>query len=98
MGYNKSECALLGTKHPDNETANLEKLVQPHATIIKMVHTLLDAFFSAFACFFVGPWTDHFGRKPVLIATTIGNYYLLRNVKHVSLTLYHHRASKEREN
>lgn len=74
MGYNKSECALLGTKHPDNETANLEKLVQPHATIIKMIHTLFDAFFSAFACFFVGPWTDHFGRKPILIATAIGNF------------------------
>ncbi|KAL3288493.1 hypothetical protein HHI36_002935 [Cryptolaemus montrouzieri] len=47
LGYNESQCALLGSGNKDNDTKNLETL-------------------------FLGSWSDRFGRKPVMIATIIG--------------------------
>jgi PCFT/HCP family folate transporter-like MFS transporter 1/3 len=75
LEYNKSECALLGSQDADNETSKLEKIVEPYAATLNMVHSLTEACFSAVICLFVGPWSDRFGRKPILIIPIIG--YLL---------------------
>ncbi|KAJ8931992.1 hypothetical protein NQ314_015038 [Rhamnusium bicolor] len=71
LGYNKSECALLGNTY-NNETEELEKLVEPHAAVINMVRTTTESVFAVLLCLFIGPWSDKFGRKPVLIVSLLG--------------------------
>ncbi|XP_044264004.1 tetracycline resistance protein, class C-like isoform X2 [Tribolium madens] len=80
LDYNKSECALLGSKHPDNNTAKLEKIVEPYVALMNMVGSLLDGGVSAVTCLVIGPWSDRFGRRPVLIIPVLGyvvSYMLL---------------------
>ncbi|XP_018576193.1 proton-coupled folate transporter isoform X2 [Anoplophora glabripennis] len=71
LGYNKTECALLGTVY-NNDTEKLEKLVEPDAAVVNMVRSTIESLFSVLLCFFVGPWSDKFGRKPVIILNLIG--------------------------
>ncbi|CAH1961523.1 unnamed protein product [Acanthoscelides obtectus] len=74
LGYNQSECALLGNVD-NNITEHLEKLVEPEANIIGMVKGTIGSIFSVIICIFIGPWSDRFGRKPVIVANLIGMYY-----------------------
>ena len=69
LGFNESECALLGTGHESNETMFLEKKVQPYASMILMVQSLMHALIQPFFCFFLGLWSDRFGRKPILLGS-----------------------------
>ncbi|KAJ3648217.1 hypothetical protein Zmor_020037 [Zophobas morio] len=75
LGYSKTECALLGSQNPDDQTANLEKVVQPFAAVTGMMNTVVEGFCSSIVCLFVGPWSDRFGRKPIIVAPLIG-YFL----------------------
>ncbi|KAK9877565.1 hypothetical protein WA026_018668 [Henosepilachna vigintioctopunctata] len=71
LGYNQSECALLGTGSKDNYTEQLEKLVQPEANDISLYLQLPVGLLCALWALFVGSWSDKNGRKPVLVATMI---------------------------
>jgi PCFT/HCP family folate transporter-like MFS transporter 1/3 len=93
LGYNKSECALLGSQDADNETSKLEKIVEPYAATLNMVHSLTEACFSAVICLFVGPWSDRFGRKPILIIPIIG--LIVLTIKLISPGIYVFRDSRE---
>lgn len=79
LGYNKTECALLGTVY-NNDTEKLEKLVEPEAAVINMVRNTIESLFSVLLCLFIGPWSDKFGRKPVLILNLIGGIYLSNDI------------------
>lgn len=72
LGYNRSECALLGSTHSDNSTAKLEEIVQPHASIVLMTKLFIGAFGTPIICFFLGPWSDKYGRKPIFLLTIAG--------------------------
>lgn len=50
----------------------LEELIQPYVSKLTMTSTMLRTFFPAFLSLFVGPWSQKYGRKPVLITTFIG--------------------------
>lgn len=60
----------------NNETEKLEKLVEPQAAVINMVRSTIESLFSVLLCLFIGPWSDRFGRKPLLIVNLIGAVYL----------------------
>lgn len=77
LGYNISECALLGSENKDNYTQNLESIVQPYANVISMVNGIPSGITSAFIALFIGSWSDKYGRKPVIILTTAGKSYFL---------------------
>ncbi|KAK4885305.1 hypothetical protein RN001_001576 [Aquatica leii] len=68
LGYNRSNCVLLGTGREINETALLEKMVQPYASILLMVQSCMHAFIMPIFCFYLGSSSDKFGRKPILLA------------------------------
>ncbi|KAK4885299.1 hypothetical protein RN001_001570 [Aquatica leii] len=79
LGYNQTICALLGTNNTNNETAKLEAEVQPFATRITTTSAVIDATFAPLLCFFLGSWSDKFGRKPVMllgIAGSAGSYLI----------------------
>lgn len=77
LGYNKSECALLGSKNPSENTTELEKIVQPHANVISMTQNILDCVIVSVVCLFFGPWSDKHGRKPVFFICILGEVNIL---------------------
>lgn len=74
--FNKTECALLGTKYADNTTVELEKKVQPYANIMGMTRSILDAIIGCTVCVFLGSWSDRHGRRPVLLLSLAGMYVI----------------------
>lgn len=72
LGYNQTECAALGSGHHDNATTKLEEIVQPYVTVLAMTKRLIETCITALLCFFIGPWSDKYGRRPVLLATLTG--------------------------
>lgn len=69
LGYDKSECALLGTGHKDNLTDNLTQLVEPDANYLILYIQLPSGFVSSLMGLYIGSWSDKNGRKPVLLLT-----------------------------
>lgn len=74
LGFNKTECALMGTEDADQATAELEKKVQPYANIIGMTRSIFDAITGCIVCIFLGSWSDRRGRRPVLLISLAGKY------------------------
>lgn len=72
LGFNQTECSQLGREHESPEILELESRVQPYSANILMVEALADAVIPAILNLFVGPWSDRFGRKPVLLTTFSG--------------------------
>lgn len=74
--FNKTECVKLGTQNATNETEIIEKLVQPYAAKFFMARTIVESLLPALASLFIGPWSDKFGRKPVIVSTFVGEYFI----------------------
>ncbi|XP_055610946.1 proton-coupled folate transporter-like isoform X2 [Uranotaenia lowii] len=72
LGINQTECALLGKEHESPEIKALEERVQPYSANIIMVQALMDSVLPAVLNLSIGPWSDKFGRKPVLLVTFSG--------------------------
>ncbi|KAF5308138.1 hypothetical protein FQR65_LT06317 [Abscondita terminalis] len=72
LGHNQSTCALLGTNNTTNETDQLEKEVQPFATRVTVTSSVIDTIFGPLMCFFLGSWSDKYGRKPVMLIAIAG--------------------------
>ncbi|KAB0804710.1 hypothetical protein PPYR_01680 [Photinus pyralis] len=72
MGFNKSDCALLGTPEATDETAKLELKVQPHAAVLTTTKSVTEIVVTSIWCFFLGPWSDQYGRRPVMIMSLAG--------------------------
>ncbi|XP_044745388.1 proton-coupled folate transporter-like [Coccinella septempunctata] len=73
LGYNVSECALLGSENKDNDTQKLESVVQHYANIISMVVGIPPGIISTILALYIGSWSDKYGRKPVIVLTTAGH-------------------------
>ncbi|KAG5896425.1 hypothetical protein JTB14_022504 [Gonioctena quinquepunctata] len=71
LGYNESDCALLGNEN-NNITQHLEKLVQPTSQILTMVQSTVSSIFTIIICISLGPWSDKFGRRPILLLCQAG--------------------------
>ncbi|KAG4079764.1 hypothetical protein HA402_014895 [Bradysia odoriphaga] len=82
--FNKSECILLGTPNATNETEAIESIVQPYAAKFFMAKTIVESLFPALASMFIGPWSDKFGRKPVIMTTFIGYFIIYASVTVIS--------------
>lgn len=71
LHYNKTECAELGFV-TSNATRHLEELVEPTATYISLVKNIVESIVGSVLCLFIAPWSDRFGRKPVIIVSFVG--------------------------
>ncbi|XP_053677068.1 proton-coupled folate transporter-like [Anopheles nili] len=71
---NESLCAQLGTVNETEEIQELEKAIQPYTSNIMMAKALVESVFPAFCGIFIGPWSDRYGRKPVLVASFVGSF------------------------
>lgn len=75
LGFNESLCAELGTENQSAAAVELEKEVQPYTTRVLMAKTLIESIVPALCSMFIGPWSDKYGRKPVLLSTFIGSFF-----------------------
>lgn len=74
LGYNKTECSLLGTNvaNKSEDLIALEARVQPTAAQISMVSNIIISVLPALCGLLLGPWSDRFGRKPVMVIPCVG--------------------------
>jgi len=57
----------------------IETELQPYVANLFLSRTLLESIVPAFCGLFIGSWSDHYGRKPLLIVSMIGKEELLTN-------------------
>lgn len=55
-----------------NLSASAVETLQPMVADIQMFRTLLECAFPAFLSFFLGPWSDVNGRKPIILCSVFG--------------------------
>lgn len=69
---NDTECIPL--LHPGNKssTNELEGLVQPISAKILMTRSLIEACLPAALSLMLGPWSDKYGRKPLIVVPFLG--------------------------
>lgn len=72
LGYNFSDCVVLGTNNDSEIVKDLEKKVQPYVADLIMTKSVVEAVVPAFLSLFIGPWSDKFGRKPMIVASLTG--------------------------
>ncbi|KAF4523941.1 hypothetical protein B566_EDAN011195, partial [Ephemera danica] len=72
LGYNATVCRDL-QQYPE-----AEQEAQPIAAVLFMAKQLIEAIVPALLSFFVGPWSDVYGRKPLLLVPLGGHviFYL----------------------
>uniref|UniRef100_A0A1L8DEH4 Putative transporter add1 major facilitator superfamily n=1 Tax=Nyssomyia neivai TaxID=330878 RepID=A0A1L8DEH4_9DIPT len=74
LGFNESDCRQLGTANESEYIQSLEQQVQPYTAKIIMVRSLMEQILPAICSLFLGPWSDKFGRKPLLYASFLGYF------------------------
>lgn len=78
LGINKTECLILHNNSSSEEALRINTKVQPQASLILMSKSFIESIFPSFLSLFLGPWSDKYGRKPVILSGYIGNYiYML---------------------
>ncbi|KAH8277547.1 hypothetical protein KR018_000363 [Drosophila ironensis] len=70
--YNESDCKQLDSKNTSTEINVIETELQPYVANLFLTRTLLESIVPAFCGLFIGSWSDHYGRKPLLIVSMIG--------------------------
>lgn len=72
LGASADDCEVLHTDSGSAEAKRLQALIQPHASYILMCKSFVDGLIPALMSLFMGPWSDKYGRKPLLIAGYLG--------------------------
>ncbi|KAL9916081.1 proton-coupled folate transporter-like [Glossina fuscipes] len=76
--YNISDCQpLLGVQRESAEVQHIETQIQPYVVRILMAISLLESIIPAIVSLFIGPWSDKYGRRPILL-TTFSGYLISR--------------------
>ncbi|XP_035738036.1 proton-coupled folate transporter-like isoform X1 [Vespa mandarinia] len=72
LNINKTECLIINQNGSSNEAHRIDILVQSQVNLISMSKSFVENLLPAFLSFFVGPWSDKYGRKPLLLAGYTG--------------------------
>ncbi|XP_057320091.1 tetracycline resistance protein, class D-like [Microplitis mediator] len=67
---NETDCNIIQTNSSSEEARELNKIVQLHASYVIMSKSLMTSILPSFLILFLGPWSDKYGRKPLLIIGT----------------------------
>lgn len=70
---NIKDCDILHKNSSSNEAIRLQELVQPISGIIIILQSCIETIYPTILTFYIGPWSDKYGRKPVLYYALIGN-------------------------
>ncbi|XP_012270846.1 proton-coupled folate transporter-like [Orussus abietinus] len=72
LAINKTECLVLHQNSSSEMAFSIEAEAQPRVSIILMVKSLIESMLPAFLSLFLGPWSDKYGRKPLLVSGYAG--------------------------
>ncbi|KAL6254886.1 hypothetical protein P5V15_014228 [Pogonomyrmex californicus] len=72
MKINKTECDILHNNSSSEEALRINSIVQPYTGLILMGKSFIESIFPTILTLFLGPWSDKYGRKPILISVYIG--------------------------
>lgn len=72
LGINKTECLILHNNSSSKEALRIDTKVQPQASLILMSKSFVESIFPSLLSLFLGPWSDKYGRKPVILSGYIG--------------------------
>lgn len=72
LGPAEDLCSRLYSDENTTASTYLEQVVQPYAASISMAIVLLTSVVPAVAALFFGPWSEKFGRRPVIAIASIG--------------------------
>ncbi|XP_044580337.1 proton-coupled folate transporter-like [Cotesia glomerata] len=67
IGENTTSCDILHTNSSSEEARALQKIIQPYASNIIMCTSIMRSIFPAMLILFFGPWSDKYGRKPLIL-------------------------------
>ncbi|KAL0113780.1 hypothetical protein PUN28_012713 [Cardiocondyla obscurior] len=77
---NQTECLILHNNSTSEEAHKINSKVQPYASLIVMSKFFMESVSPSLLVLFLGPWSDKYGRKPVILSGYIStslNYLLL---------------------
>lgn len=74
LKLNETECSILRNNSSSEEALRINSMVQPYATLIMMGKSFLESISPSFLSLFLGPWSDKYGRKPVMLSGYISNH------------------------
>ncbi|KAH8359501.1 hypothetical protein KR093_007208 [Drosophila rubida] len=70
--YNETDCKRLDDKEAGPEIHAIETEIQAYVADMFLTRMLIESIVPAICGLFSGSWSDHYGRKPLLIASMIG--------------------------
>ncbi|XP_017039327.1 proton-coupled folate transporter [Drosophila ficusphila] len=70
--YNETDCKLLDSKNTTSEIQAIETELQSYVANMFLTRTLFESIVPAICGLFIGSWSDHYGRKPLLIVSMVG--------------------------
>ncbi|XP_016981737.1 proton-coupled folate transporter [Drosophila rhopaloa] len=70
--YNETDCKLLDSKNTTADIQAIETQLQSYVANMFLTRTLFESIVPAICGLFIGSWSDHYGRKPLLIVSMVG--------------------------
>jgi len=72
---NATNCDMLVYKLDTQEARELEAVLEPRVTVLLMYKTVIESCIPVILSLFVGPWSDHHGRKPLILWPLFGMFF-----------------------
>jgi len=72
---NATKCDMLVYKIDTQEARKLEAILEPRVTVLRLYKTVIESCIPVILSLFVGPWSDHHGRKPLILWPIFGMFF-----------------------
>lgn len=72
---NATKCDMLVYKIDTQEAQELEAVLEPRVTVLLMYKTVIESCVPVILSLFVGTWSDHHGRKPLILWPMFGMFF-----------------------
>jgi len=72
---NATKCDMLVYKIDTQEARKLEAILEPRVTVLYLYKTVIESCIPVILSLFVGPWSDHHGRKPLILWPIFGMFF-----------------------
>ncbi|XP_017877468.1 uncharacterized protein LOC108623450 isoform X2 [Ceratina calcarata] len=72
LNMNETECLLLHKNSSSAEALKIDAQAQPKASLIIMTKSIIESIIPALLSLFLGPWSDMYGRKSIMLAGYAG--------------------------
>jgi PCFT/HCP family folate transporter-like MFS transporter 1/3 len=72
---NATKCDMLVYKIDTQEARELETVLEPRVAVLHMYRNVIESCIPVILSLFVGPWSDHHGRKPLILWPMFGKFF-----------------------